>query len=743
MLRFENHILTKVANLAAVVVFALSQPNSATAAPSTDLLKKAQILLEQHKTDAALACLSTLIKKQPRNALAYANRAGVYVGTKRYHDALNDSTKAILLQPRLALAYAMRGLAYDGLDSYRREIEECNKAIALDSKDYRYYLYRATAYRNLEQYQNAINDCNKALSLTSKAEPYIERGRAYGGQNKYEKAVSDYTTAIKIAPQASTYLRRAHMYQHLGQYQKQILDLTAAAKINPKSAEAYEQRGSVYYRLGQLQNAIADCGTAMKLDPNSEAACLTAADAYEELGLYEKALEVRTKALELDMKDAYSWNARAKVYERLGKHDLAKSDWRKTNELASASERLSMQGCSPLIDFSKLSAVDKRPQESIGCQIKSRPVVLPFHYDEGGHLHVLAQVNGHPLQLMLDTGCGHSDLWKKALPGVAEMDKTLLRATNASGKGFNYGSFRARDLKLGDLTLSNVAMGVDDGLVGHRTINGFLGGNILENFVVTVDYRKKQVVLAGSVEQNRSKSAIIVPIWIQEHQPHCRVRLDEKIEVAALLDTGCPFSMSADSLVNPILAKKLDYKDHIYGPWLGELSSESVRLKIVSLGGANFEAPIVDVYPAAEAPNAADEIVLGNDFLSRFKTVTFDYPARRVIFEPSETGSESAQSLRREGRFYLTRKEDRKAIEPFTKAMALDSELAGYCTFNRAVAFANLKQFQQAFADCNALIKREPKAPTSYALRAWVYAKSGQYDLAEKDRQMEEKLHGH
>ncbi len=743
MLRFENHILTRVALFASAVIVALSQPNSATAAPSTDLLKKAQILLEQHKTDAALACLNTLIKKQPRNALAYANRAGVYIGTKRYHDALNDSTKAISLQPRLALAFALRGLAYEGLESYRREIEECSKAIALDSKNYRYYLYRATAYRNLEQYQNAINDCNKALSLTSKAEPYIERGHAYGGQDKYEKAVADYTAAIKITPQASTYLRRAHMYQHLGQYQKQILDLTAAARINPKSAEAYEQRGSVYYRLGQLQNAIADCGMAMKLDPSGEDAYFTAANAYHELGLYDKALELGTKLLDLDLKDAYRWNARARVYELLGKHDLAKADWQKANDLAGPSDRLQMQGCSPLIDFNKLSVVDKRPQDRITNQLKSRPIVLPFHYDGEGHFSVPVQLNGHSLQLMLDTGCGHSDLWTQAMPGVAEKDKSQLRGTNASGKEYNYGAFRARDLKMGDLTLSNVAMGVDDGLVGHETISGFFGGNILENFVVTVDYRTKKVILASSFDQKGSKNANIVPMVIRNHRPRCSVRLDGKLEVTALLDTGCPFSMSADSLLTPILVKKLDYKDHINGPWLGELSSESVRLKTVSLGAANFEAPIFDVYPAAEAPQAADEIILGNDFLSRFKAVTFDYPARQIIFETSETGSESAANLYRVGSYCLEHKDYRQAIDAFSKAMNLDREFAPLCYFYRGLAFEHLKQFQQALADCNAVIKLDAKAYWAYHLRALVYHDLDQHQLAESDLKMERKLKGH
>lgn len=738
----ENHIPTKIMLLAAVASLTLSQANYAIAAPATDLLKKAQLLRDQHQDTAALVCLNTLIKQQPANAQAYSNRAAIFIETERYRDALNDSDKAVALKPRLATAYAMRGLAYGGLKSYRREIEECNKAIALDSKNYKYYLYRATAYRKLEQYQNAINDCNKALSLTSTAEPYIQRGHAYSGQHKFEKAVTDYTTGIKIAPQASIYLLRAHMYEHLGQYQKQILDLTAAAKINPKSAEVYEQRASVYYRLGQLQNAIADCNTAMRLDSNSEVALFIAADTYEELGVYEKALEFRTKALGLDMKDPYSWDARAKVYERLGKRELAIADWRKTNELASPSERLGMQGCSPLIDFNKLSAA-QRPQDAIANQLKSRPIVLSFQYDGGGHFSVPAQVNGHSLRLMLDTGCGHSDLWKQAMPGVAEMDRTQLRGTSANGSKYSYGSFRARDLKLGDLTLANLAMGVDDGLVGHKTISGFLGGNILENFVVTVDYRKKQILLASSFDQNRFKNAVVVPMRISHHLPHCSVRLDAKLEVTALLDTGCPFSMSADSLLKPILPRKLGYKDTICGPWLGQLSSEGVRLMTVGLGGANFQAPILDVYPSAEAPLAASRITLGNDFLSRFKTVTFDYPSRRIIFEPNETGSESAQSLRREGHFYLARKEDRKAIESFTKAMALDSELSGDCTFNRAVAFANLKQFPQALADCNALIKREPKASSYYRLRAWVYGRSGQYEVAEKDYQTELKLHGH
>ncbi len=744
MLRFEKHILIKAAHFAIVLIFAFSQTNIAAAAPSTDLLKQAQILRDQNKNDAAIACLNTLIKKQPRNALAYANRAANYVDTRRYHDALNDSTKAIALQPRLALGYAMRGLAYDGLESYRREIEECSKAIALDSRNYKFYLYRAAAYLNLKQYKNAVLDCNKALSLTAEADPYSERGYVYCVQGNYERAVADYTTAIKIAPQVSNiYLLRAYAYQRLGQFQKQILDLTAAARIEPKSVDAYEYRGSAYYGLGQFQNAIADCNMAMKLDSASEYACFTAADAYEELGLSDKALELRTKLLERDRNDAYRWYSRARVYERIGKHGQALSDFRKVNELASPSDRLQMDRCIPLVEINKLYEADERPQERINNQLHGRAVVLPFQYDDSGHFHVPVQVNGHSLRIMLDTGCGHSDLWKQAMPGIADIDKTELRGTYANGSEYKFGSFRARDLKLGVLTLSNVAMAVDDGLVGHNSISGFLGGNILENFVVTVDYKNNQVILASSSPQRKSKNAIVVPMWMRHHRPHCSVRLDGKLEVAALLDTGCPFSLSADSLLKPILTKKLDYKEHIFGPWLGELRSEFVRFKSVSIAAAEFEAPIFDVYPAAEAPQAADEVILGNDFLSGFRSVTFDYPARRIIFEPNEGSSKSAMHLYRAGRFYLAHGEERLAIAAFSKAMTLDRALVEESYYYRGTAFENLKQYPQAIADCNALLKLKPKAYWAYYLRGRIYEKMGEKRLAERDRQMERKLHGH
>ena len=537
---------------------------------------------------------------------------------------------------------------------------------------------------------------------------------------------------IKTSPRSyEEYSLRADAYCELGQYQKQLDDLTSAIKMNPTVADLYERRADAYYQLWQLQNAIDDFTTATSLNPASSNACWPAAAAYEALGLYDKAVESRTRILRLDAKNAFAWSCRARDYELLRKFDLAQADWQKAIELAIPSERAKIQLWSPLIDFDHFS--DEKTKDKIDQILKSDSVVLPFHYDYGGHLCVPVQVNGHPLQFILDTGSSLSDLWKQAMPGVARVDKVQLRTPNADGTESVSGLFRARKLELGNLTLSNVAMQVDEGPVGYKALSGFWGGNILENFVVTVDYVKKQVILANSFEQSRLKKAIIVPMILRTFRPHCTVSLDGKADVIALLDTGSPFNVSADSLLKPVLDKKLAFNQHIWGPWVGNLRTESVRLMSVKLGASNIESPIFQVFPADEAAAAAKEITLGNSFLSRFKTVTFDYPARQIILEPSETGSESAANLYCEGQFDFVNNDLRQAVDAFSKSMILDNEFAPICYQWRSIAFANLKQYRKALEDITAAIKLDPKHASNYGVRARVYEKLGQYRLQVAD----------
>ena len=125
MLRLENHVLTKVALLASIIIVALSQQINATATPSTGLLKKALALLDQDQDNAALVCLNTLISKEPNNARAYSERSLAYGSSGKYDKALDMGRQSLHLSSDNVSPYEFIGvylLALQRLDDARQMI---------------------------------------------------------------------------------------------------------------------------------------------------------------------------------------------------------------------------------------------------------------------------------------------------------------------------------------------------------------------------------------------------------------------------------------------------------------------------------------------------------------------------------------------------------------------------------------------------------------------------------------------
>lgn len=594
-------------------------------------------------------------------------------------------------------------------------------------------LKKAQKLVDQKQYQAALQALNQLIARgTIRADAYAERGDVYSCLGKYQKAVQDYTTAIKLAPRWAEPLHsRSEAFRQLGDLPRVLEDISAAIKLDPKVVKFYETRASAYADVWQLQKAIDDCFTIWNLGHYCHVVNKIAADAYEELGQYEKAIVFRTKALSFKDSDIYDLSYRAKTYGLAGKSQLAQADWENFAKRAKPDELAEMKLCNPLVDFAGTTSV--KPKDFIHAQLRSGPILLPFHYDDGNHIGVPSQVNGHALELMLDTGCGHTDIWKNAVSKISAVEKVRLRKKKANGDEYFSEFFTSRDMNLDSLSVPNFIFSVNEGLPEHKTMRGFLGGNLLENFVVAIDYSKKQVTLSNTFSSKLSSNAVVVPMLIRSHQPHCAVKLDGKLDSIVLLDTGCPVSTSADSTVKSILPWKYEYTGYISGPWLGLLRRAHVSLKSIQIGCVDFGELNVDVFPSHEAPNAANEFILGNDFLRRFKVVVFDYPGRQVIFEPMPPGERTAAIMLDDARNYLRRNQESKAIELFGKVMKLDSDFILQCYHYRAAAYLKLKEYSKALDDLTALIKMESADSLNYLNRAWVYLKLKQHKLQVED----------
>ncbi|MFA6559163.1 MAG: aspartyl protease family protein [Candidatus Obscuribacterales bacterium] len=553
---------------------------------------------------------------------------------------------------------------------------------------------------------------------------YIKRGRELYRTRKFDKAEEIYSLALKKFPHsAQTYQLRASANIALGRYQKAIDDFTSAIKIAPANASLYQERADAYYSLVQQNNAIDDSMRAIKLNPALASGYRTASQAFEELGLCDKAIELRTELIRLKISDALDWSNRAKNYESAGKFSLAKADRQKAISLARPSEREQMQLSSPLINFANLQVVDST--NSIAKQLNGRPVVLPFHYDEYGHMYVSVMVNSKPLNFMMDTGCSESSIFKKDVVGIGEKNTAQLQKLKNLGD-FEYGFFKIRELKLGDFTLSNIPVSVVRGL-RSSTLSGFLGANILENFAVSIDYSTKQITLAASSKHQKSEKAIVVPLMVRHHLPYCTVKLDDKLKFEALLDTGLSSMAAADALVEPILHEKLICNWIFGGPWIGSAQMAHVHLKSLEVGSCRIDRPIFEVFLADGAPHAAGEVIIGNSFLGRFKTVTFDYPARQLILEPREDTVESPESLFDEGLFNTLRSEEKLAIEAFSKGIELDKDLRPKFCMYRARCYKSTGQLREAILDLDTVLKLEPTNLFALKLRSEYYRDIGDY----------------
>ena len=667
--------------------------------------------MQKAKIDADRA-----VRLAPRRAEVYLDRIPLFLESKQYSTALKESKKVILMVPTLVRAYLMRAIVYERLGQNDNVIRDCNKVISMkpDLKELAdIYSLRGNAYERKGQKKLANADLKKGLTLSLKS-PHpnrINRSNLYFGLKRFSDAVAECTIALKLNPKsAAAYDLRANAYNRLGQYQNEIDDLSEEIKLDPKNAELYELRANTEYDLSQLKKAIEDCQTALKLSSKSNAKW-TLMDALEELGQYQEAIEFRTEFLDHGEYRRFNLARRARLYERIGRSDLAKADWKEVGKAAEA----------------------QHYKQNIEYGSASKKVVLRFSYDDESHFAVPVRIDRHEFKMMVDTGCESSDLWKASMSKLSLHPKYDFVYEKADGKKTKSGDITVHSFDIGSIKIKDLFLTVDDGIRDHSFISGFLGSDILEHFALTVNYANKTVTLAESYDGQMPPQAFAVPMILRRHCPICLIRINDKIELPALLDTGAPASDGPDALLKPVLKNKLKFSGYMGGPWLGDLKCETVRLESIGWQDNIFKNWLFDVFPAADAPDAAHELILGNDFLSQFKTVTFDYPGRRVIFEPNENQKDAGWQMMNEARFSESQNDYRATADYLEKFMSAEPELGSHYLLTHLSIYLRLKDYHRALQDSDELVRLDPKDPDLYVLRASIRHELKQYEKEIED----------
>lgn len=265
----------------------------------------------------------------------------------------------------------------------------------------------------------------------------------------------------------------------------------------------------------------------------------------------------------------------------------------------------------------------------------------------GNHIFVKVEVNGSaPLDFVLDTGATDYGLNRRTADALGIQTKPLGELGDV-GTGDDTTQVSVAEevsFRIGGITRAHkvayvVAFGDLDERTGHR-IDGVIGADLFQGYVVEIDYAQSQVSLFEPKRYRYTGSGEAIPISLVEGRPFVRAGLDvggRRITAKALIDSGDGATLA---LHTPFVAShglprrgQATIADAAYGV-AGESRQLLVRLDRLRIGRFVLRRPVVALARATSGTLADPSFdgSIGGEVLRRFRVV-FDYTRRRVHLE--------------------------------------------------------------------------------------------------------------
>lgn len=202
---------------------------------------------------------TSILAKDRKAALVYAERGIALFNRKKYLAAKRDIVKAVKLGPgnpevRFWAGYAAAYFIHDSITALRH----LDAAIRLNDHNHNAYAWRSKMWAGRGQNALALEDIDKAIALKRDCADF-HRFRAADLYNLglYQKAIFAYDDAIKCAPQSGfLYYQRAETYMAMDAPAKAYADLKNSERLNEKPWNMHYLMGLAMERLNKKKAAI-------------------------------------------------------------------------------------------------------------------------------------------------------------------------------------------------------------------------------------------------------------------------------------------------------------------------------------------------------------------------------------------------------------------------------------------------------------------------------------------------------
>lgn len=301
-------------------------------------------------------------------------------------------------------------------------------------------------------------------------------------------------------------------------------------------------------------------------------------------------------------------------------------------------------------DDSSLSfATADTPTTSHMIPPSSQPT--PFQLTDG-LIYMQASLNGSsPLSVILDTGSSYT---------VIDESVSKMLGLDFRGEGTAYGPGQGSKQEFafaGHATLMFAGAELDDQTVATlplewfsrelgRRVDGFLGSNIFQNYVVEIDYANQMLRFHDPASYSYSGSGEHFPIeFFWDNIPSVRAEVltqdGTAIQGVFLVDSGATTAIWLSRAFSDTHPEFLSARETVEVPNVvtvgGEFSARVGRVPAVRLGKFLVSMPLVQFSQNTSGIFATPGLagMIGAETLRRF-TVIFDYRRREMILEPNK-----------------------------------------------------------------------------------------------------------
>ncbi|MBS0471126.1 MAG: tetratricopeptide repeat protein [Proteobacteria bacterium] len=278
--------------------------------------------------DLALADLDDALKREPFSGIARFDRGLIYLQAKNYQGAVDDFTAAIEVNPADLDSRFERGWTWLLLNQPDKALPDLSAVIEKYPSYEPALRLRGLVYASKGQWDEAIADDSAAIAAdATDDDAFFNRGLAYAGAGRHKEAIADFDIVLSRSPGDSrTLYERGRSKQSLKDIDGAIADFSASLKVKPDSA-VYNDRGVAYEAKGDIEKALADYSAAITADPGDETAIRNRVTLLFNKRRFSEAIDDLSDLISRDAKDVAALRLRAFAYAQKGEPDLAIADY--------------------------------------------------------------------------------------------------------------------------------------------------------------------------------------------------------------------------------------------------------------------------------------------------------------------------------------------------------------------------------------------------------------------------------